>query len=90
MSDFCYSWPVFNRISRRVELMDRMMERVGATPAVAVRIDQGMAWYGARAKCIDCAQERECRSWLENSDGTGTSPDFCPNAQFFRQCNIRL
>ena len=66
--------------------MDRMMERVGVRPAVAVRTDQGMAWYDARTKCIDCLQEHPCRRWLENTDATATPPDFCPNAHFFREC----
>jgi hypothetical protein len=57
VSDFCYSWPVF-RVFRQGEVMDRMMERVGVRPAVAVRIDQGMAWYDARANCIDCLAEQ--------------------------------
>ena len=86
MSDSCYSWPIFNRVFRQAELMDRMMERVGARPAVAVRIDHGMAWYDARTKCIDCLAEQECRRWLENTDASARPPDFCPNAQFFRQC----
>ena len=86
MSDFCYSWPIFNRVFRQAEQMDRMMERVGARPEVAVRIDQGMAWYDARTKCIDCLAEQECRRWLQSTCATATSPDFCPNACFFRQC----
>lgn len=86
MSDFCYSWPVFNRVFRQAEVMDRMMERVGVRPAVAVRIDQGMAWYDARTKCIDCLAEQQCRWWLESADASAAPPDFCPNAQFFREC----
>lgn len=39
MSDFCYGWPVYNRIFRQAELMDRMMEHVGANRSVAVRLD---------------------------------------------------
>ena len=38
MSDFCYSWPKFNRIFHQVELMDRMMEVVGVNPATAARL----------------------------------------------------
>jgi hypothetical protein len=69
MSDFCYSRPTFNRIFGQAELMDRMMGRVGVNPAIAARIDQGMAWYEARMNCISCCHEHECRNWLECSEG---------------------
>ena len=86
MSDFCYSWPMFNRIFHQVELMDRMMERIGVNPGVAVRIDKGIAWYEARTKCLSCCHERECRHWLEGSEVLEGPTDFCPNVAFFRRC----
>ena len=86
MSDFCYSWPVLNRIFHQVELMDRMMGLVGVDPAVAGRVDKGAAWYEARTNCISCCHERECRNWLECSEGFPLPPDFCPNVEFFQQC----
>ncbi len=89
MSDFYHSAPVFNRVFRQAELMDAMMQRAGVRPAVAVRIDQGMGWYDARTRCIDCVAEQHCRKWLESADATVEPPEFCPNARFFRQCLSR-
>ena len=86
MSDFCYSWPMFNRIFHQVDLMDRMMEIVGVNPAIAARVDKGEAWYEARTNCISCCHECECRNWLECSEGLPMPPDFCPNVEFFRRC----
>jgi len=86
MSDFCYSWPMFNRIFHQAELMDRMMELVGVNPGSAARIDRGVVWYEARTNCIACAHEHECRNWLECSEGLPVPPDFCPNVEFFQQC----
>ena len=86
MSDFCYSWPMFNRIFHQVELMDRMMEVVGVNPAIAARVDKGGAWYEARTTCISCCHERECHNWLECSKRLPTPPEFCPNVEFFRRC----
>ncbi len=86
MTDFCYSWPVFNRIFHQVELMDRMMGLVGVDPDVAGRVNKGAAWYEARTSCMSCCHERECRNWLECSEGLLVPPDFCPNAEFFRRC----
>jgi hypothetical protein len=85
MSDLCYEWPVLNRIFRQAALMDKMMERVGVEPINAVRIDQGMAFYEARTKCIDCFNDGVCRRWLDCANVNGTPPSFCPNAEFFRQ-----
>jgi len=86
MSDFCYSWPIFSRVLRQAELMDRMMDRVGASPSVAVRLESGMAWYEARTRCIDCVHDQRCRDWLQSASPSSAEPDFCPNAQFFREC----
>ena len=86
MSDFCYSWPLFNRVFRQAARMDRMMDRVGVSPSVAVRLESGMAWYEARTRCIDCVNEQSCRNWLESASPLSAAPDFCPNAQFFQEC----
>ena len=86
MGDFCFSRPMLDRIFRQAELMDRMIERVGAKPAAIARVDRGMAWYEARTKCIDCRHEQACRDWLERSPASPAQPDFCANAELFRSC----
>ncbi len=86
MSDFCYGWPVLKRIFHQVELMDRMMGLVGVNPAVAGRIDKGVAWYEARTNCMSCCHKGQCCNWLECSEGLPMPPDFCPNVEFFRRC----
>ena len=92
MSDFCYSRPMFDRVFRQAELMDRMMERVGVNAATAARVDKGMAWYEARTKCIACCSERQCRDWLARSEAQvfSEAPEFCHNAEFFRQCTTTI
>ena len=86
MSDFCHDWPVYNRVFRQAELMDRMLASLGASPSIAVRRDSGMAWYEARTRCIDCVHEHQCRAWMEIEQAASTEPDFCPNMQFFLDC----
>jgi hypothetical protein len=83
MSDFCYSSPILNRIFRQAELMDRMMDRVGVTATVAMQSNNGMAWYEARTKCIDCVDHKACQRWLDNPDAHAVPPEFCANARFF-------
>ncbi len=86
MSDFCYGWPILSRVFRQSALMDRMMAKVGASPAVAVRVDRGMAWYEARTRCIECTKAPVCQRWLEGVDSAAAPSEFCPNATFFRAC----
>ncbi len=86
MSDFCFSWPMLNRILRQAKLMDRMMSRLGVNPAVAVRIDRGATFYEARRRCIDCRWVGACRDWLTSSEAPPASAKFCRNAAFFEEC----
>jgi hypothetical protein len=84
MSDYCYGFPVFNRVLYRADLMDRMMAQVGTDPVRAMRAEQGMCWYVARTRCLECNAEGQCRAWLTAQPGgkPAAAPDFCPNAAF--------
>ena len=87
MSDFCYSRPMLKRVMQQAELMDRMMQRLGVDLATAARLENGMAWYEARSKCIACPSERQCQDWLRAGVEPPTEPpDFCHNSAFFRRC----
>ena len=90
MSDYCYSFPVFKRVLERAEMMDRMVKTVDVNPLVAARVENGMAWYEARTRCLECASGEQCRAWLANAPITEVSdvPDLCPNANFFRECKV--
>ena len=67
--------------------MDRMMQASGVNVLTAVRVDGGLAFIEARAKCRLCLHEGSCRDWLESCEGLQTPPDFCPNARFF--CTLK-
>jgi|SRR5581483_6856171 len=74
-----------NQIRRRQALMDSMMEQCGVDTLKAVRVDNGDAFFTARAKCRDCVHEDDCRRWLLEKPGS-LPPNFCPNADYFRMC----
>jgi hypothetical protein len=76
-------WPTLDQVSRRHELMDRMMQTSGVDVLAALRVDGGLAFIEARAKCRLCRHEDACRGWLGSCEGLQTPPDFCPNASFF-------
>ncbi len=88
MSDYCYSFPLLNRVIAQAECMDRMMAAIGVDPLVAIRCDQGASWYEARTRCIDCAADRRCKAWLEAAERVQPAqpPPFCPNTSFFLAC----
>jgi len=65
--------------------MDRMMQKRGVDAYVARRVDGGLAFHEARAKCRYCLHEEVCRRWLTIRTPRA-SPDFCPNAAFFLTC----
>lgn len=79
-------WPTLKQVLCRQELMERMMRTSGVDVLTAVRVDGGLAFFEARAKCRFCRHEGACRGWLESPEGLQMAPDFCPNAKFFRAC----
>jgi hypothetical protein len=58
MKDPTYSFPIFNRVVARADLMERMMARTEADPLVAIRSDGGTSWLQARSRCVECVAER--------------------------------
>ncbi len=82
MSNSRLLWPTPKQLRRRLDLMDRMMQKRGVEVCAALGVDGGMAFKEARAKCRYCLYEEKCRRWL-TIKAPRTSPDFCPNAAFF-------
>jgi hypothetical protein len=82
-------WPTREQLRRRYELMDWMMRRQGVDTKAARRVDGGLAFLEARAKCRYCLHEEECRRWL-TIRSPRRSPDFCPNTTFFLTLSDRL
>ena len=85
MSNSRLLWPTPEQLQRRYELMDRMMQKRGVDADAALRVDGGLAFIEAGAKCRYCLHEETCRRWL-TIGAPRRSPDFCPNAAFFRSC----
>jgi len=75
-------WPTREQLRQRYALMDEMMEKRGVDPLAALRVDGGLAFIEARAKCRYCLHEGVCRRWLAG-DRQLDAEDFCPNAAFF-------
>lgn len=78
-------WPTNEELRERYALMDQMMEAQGVDVPGAIRVDGGLAFIEARAKCRYCLHVGVCRRWLQSEGQQGTA-DFCPNVAFFRSC----
>lgn len=78
-------WPTNEELRERHTLMDQMMEAQGVDMLTAIRVDGGLAFIEARAKCRYCRHAGFCRRWLQSEGQRGTA-DFCPNVAFFRSC----
>lgn len=85
MSNSRLLWPTPEQLQRRHKLMGRMMQKRGVDADAALRVDGGLAFTEARAKCRYCLHEETCRRWLTVT-APQTPPDFCPNAAFFLTC----
>jgi hypothetical protein len=85
MSNSRLLWPTEKQLRRRYGLMDRMMQKRGVDANGVRRVDGGLAFLEARAKCRYCLHEEACRGWL-TIRAPRTSPEFCPNAAFFQSC----
>ncbi len=79
-------WPMFRRVWRRAELMDRVMTALSLSTSKAVRLDRGEAHAVAAATCLDCNRAADCRIWLSKARGQASPPEFCPNRLFFLRC----
>lgn len=86
MKDRKYTWPVFQRVWRRAALFEQIAKALNINITSASKLDRGDAIKCAHDRCFECRHSRECRNWLEASDGLPLPPDFCPNREFFARC----
>jgi hypothetical protein len=88
MTDFCLGPYAIIGITRQVQLMDRMCERIGI-PADAARKADPALWYEARLRCIGCTVRRKCAQFLASGRRTEQHgvPSFCANRVFFAEHN---
>lgn len=61
------------------------MERTGVDLGRAARKSGGASIAQARNIYLRCMSDRQCRSWLERTEGLAGPPEFCPNAALLRE-----
>lgn len=79
-------WPLTDRVWRQFAQFDIVLERLEIDPVLAARKSGGAAMANARDTCLACVLQRECRQLLDGGQDVLAILDFCPNAEFFREC----
>jgi hypothetical protein len=79
-------WPQTDRVWRQFALMDLVMERMDVDPVFAARKSGGTAMAVARAVCLSCPLDHECRGRLAHDSDPIRLKQMCPNASFFEDC----
>lgn len=74
------------RASEHIDMMARMMNKLGVSPVTAVALDGGLGGFAASTRCIFCKKAAACESWLSGEPQPTTPKDFCPNARYFSRC----
>jgi hypothetical protein len=74
------------RESEHVDMMARMMKRLGVNPVTAAALDGGLGGFAACTRCIFCQKTAACESWLSGEPQARTPKEFCPNATYFSRC----
>lgn len=77
--------PMTGRVWYLCDLLDKMLERYGAS-AAAARLDVGEGLLDARARCYLCRAAVDCEQFLATSEERAEIPPFCPNAAFLQRC----
>lgn len=83
------SWPMYHRVWRRAELLDRMIDVLALDPLKAVSLDGGQAYFDARTRCLACFRAPECREMIELEPRRAGPPAFCLNEAYFSRCPPR-
>lgn len=79
-------WPQTERVWRQFAQLDMVLERLAIDPMLAARKSGGAAMAKARDVCLACILQRECSQRLEGRRQARTILDFCPNADFLKEC----
>ncbi len=73
----------FNRMFKRTELFDAMVDKLGVRGAMAERGDQGNLMRRAVSRCMGCTDGKACSHWLDTLETAAEAPNYCRNHDMF-------
>ena len=79
-------WPQTELVWRQFARLDIVLERLEIDPMVAARKSGGTAMAKARNVCLACIVQRECSQRLHGEQEVFSILEFCPNAEFLKEC----
>lgn len=79
-------WPLTDRVWRQFARFDVVLDRLKIDPVLAARKSGGTAMAEARNVCLACIVQRECSQRLHGEQEVFSILEFCPNAEFLKEC----
>jgi hypothetical protein len=79
-------WPLTDKVWRQFAQFDVVLERLEIDPVLAARKSGGTAMAKARNVCLACIVQRECSQRLQGEQQVFSILEFCPNAEFLKEC----
>ena len=81
--------PLAHRVWRRMDLAERVMDRMGIDRTALARTDNGATITQVMLNCIHCQGVEQCREWLNTSQVDCAPPPHCPNRSLFAKCTLQ-
>ena len=75
----------FDGIGRRLGLMDRMAETVGAD----VRAEGPVVYREAVMRCAQCGSPESCKGWLDRHESAEAAPSYCRNKDLLEALAVK-
>lgn len=80
----------FSRVSRNIDLLDRMMVKLGVRDRFASLPNGGDVLRRAAIRCMTCDQAHACSAWLDANEKQIEAPAFCRNHDLFERVKHRV
>lgn len=76
---------IFSRMTRRADLMDAMMDKLGVADEIQRLPDHAGIVRRAAGRCLTCEKPEACQQWLADEEAPETAPGFCRNRDLFER-----
>ncbi|MDF1607074.1 DUF6455 family protein [Hoeflea sp. YIM 152468] len=74
---------IFNRLTRRADLMNAMMSKIGVADEIWKLPDHAGVLRRAANRCLTCDKPDACAHWLAHEPHPAEAPEFCHNRDLF-------
>ncbi|MBL8671611.1 MAG: hypothetical protein JNK11_13220 [Alphaproteobacteria bacterium] len=76
---------LFARVGRKIDLMGKMMQRLGVPARIGANDQLGTRMFQATRACLSCRSAESCEAWFAAGAPGDAHRTFCPNAGTFER-----